>query len=376
MISLSYKDKEIYSTHSYEAAKRTFEVTEDKHVTKRAEQQASKTGKLGREVDPAVNVIKRSMARFVDSVNGSWKLGVGCPMDISILGDTTGSMGGNVDALMLLFPDTYTWAAEMLPEYDVQVQLGIFGDADYDNFPLQLSEYEFTGEKFVKLMTEFVPEREGGDTPEDPQYGLFAAAYLTWRYTNQIGLKGYHFLVSDASAHDRIETNKLRGLFGKDVFTLTEENGHIIDPSMPPDTKDVIRDLKKSTHAFFLQIGDDSTALRYWLEAYGRERVISLGDIKYLPHVEAAIIGLTEGTLQLEDVESFLKRGNLQDDNVIAQIKHSLANIPLGAQAELRAQMPRPVPKRGDTFAQRTDPWPTEMTEVADAGDKTETTWL
>jgi hypothetical protein len=248
----------------------------------------------------------------------------------------------------------------MLPGYDPHLQLGIFGDAYSDKFPLQISQYEFAADKFVELMKEFVPEREGGDHPEDPQYGLFAAAYLTQRYTNKIGLKGYHFMVSDATAHDVIESSVLRKLFGEDVFALTAENGYEVSPPALPSVGDVVRDLQKSTHAFFLQVSDSDATTGYWREAYGRSHIVSLGDTEYLPHVIAAIVGLTEGTLHLDSLENFLKESNLTNSGAISRIIKSLAGIPLGAQALLRDNLPKPIPVKGDIFKNKTDAWPTE----------------
>ena len=53
---------------------------------------------------------------------------VGCPMDIEVSVDSTGSMGDNVDRAMAALPRTYELCAAMLPGYDPQLALGFFGD--------------------------------------------------------------------------------------------------------------------------------------------------------------------------------------------------------------------------------------------------------
>jgi hypothetical protein len=360
-----------FSKVAYTAASEKF-VPSEGPATRRAEQTAHKTGKLNPLVDPAgYGVIRRSLPRFEKQGNGLWLLTVGTPMPSETRVDTTGSMGGNVDVVLRVLPKGFEMWITVLPGYDLQVANGIFGDV-VDRFVMCRPQFEMEAEKIVEQLTLMVPERDGGDSAEDPHYGLFGAAYLTDRYINRIGLKGYDFTVSDAPAHDLFDESQLQRIYGKEVFKKAADNGFPIDANSLPSIAEVIQDLLKRAHAFFLQVGDSSETKRFWTKKFGPERIIVLPDTELLPQVQAAIIGLTEGTLELAQVEEFLQTNNVGKDDA-KRIVRSVANIPIGAQASLPNFSKRP--QKGDLFKEKTDEWPidkSKLGEISDGATKTE----
>ena len=345
-----------------------FTSARDEHVprgsrttTDRAEQKARKTGKLDPLVDPAgYNVIRRSLLRFEQRKDKLWQVTVGTSVPIETRLDTTGSMGGNVDIAMKVLPDAFELFAKVLPGCDIHVATGIFGDVS-DNFVLCRPQFEMLAEKIVKQLTLMVPERDGGDSEEDPHYGLFGAAYLVDAYINRIGLKGYDYTISDATAHDDFDENQLVRIFGSEVFDKVVQNGHQINRHNLPSIKEVVADLLKRAHAFFLQVGERPETTRFWSEIFGANRVIVLPRTEVAPHVQAAIIGLTEGTLNLQDVKKFLTDAGLGSSEA-EKVVRSVANIPIGAQAALPNYNRRP--KKGDLFKEKTDLWPIDAEEV------------
>lgn len=330
-------------------------------TTERAEQKARETGKLDPLVDPAgFNVIRRSLLRFEQCDNKLWQLTVGTSVPIETRLDTTGSMGGNVDIAMRVLPDAFELFAKVLPGCDIHVATGIFGDVS-DNFVLCRPQFEMLAEKVVKQLTLMVPERDGGDEDEDPHYGLFGAAYLVDAYINRIGLKGYDFTISDASAHDYYSAVQLVRVFGEEVFDKVAANGHEIKRSNLPSIKEVVEHLLKRAHAFFLQVGENPHTKQFWSEIFGANRVVVLPRTEVAPHVQAAIIGLTEGTLSLRDVEKFLTGAGLSSTDA-EKVVRSVVNIPIGAQAALPNYNKRP--KKGDLFKEKTDLWPISADEA------------
>lgn len=355
-----------FSYTGYVSARKSRGITSDANVTRAAEQAVRRTGRLMNAVDPAMGgVVRRSLMRFNARDDGMWTVTVGCPIHIESLCDTTGSMGRNVDTAMKVLPDTYACAAEMLPGYDPQLALGIFGDA-VDDFILQRPQFEMEAQKIVDYLADMAPERGGGSNPyEDPEYGLFGAAYLTDAYDNRIGLKGYHFCITDEPLNDRFDGDTLRRVFGPDVFRHLDENGH---PMTERDVAvltaaDVVRDLLKQSHAFALILPSYYSHMAgQWQKIYGAERVIKIPDTRYLPQIQGAVIGLTEGTLHSSEVYGWLHSHGVPRAQAKA-LDQELQHIPMGAQAALRARLPHPVPKAGDVFAAKTDLWP------IDAGD-------
>ncbi|MFA4846487.1 MAG: hypothetical protein WC654_08115, partial [Patescibacteria group bacterium] len=253
--------KYTFSREAYRSA--TLGFAPDKEpVTRRAEQESMRTGELNPLVDPkGFGVIRRSLPRLEKQNDGLWRLTVGTPVPIETRVDTTGSMGGNVDVAFRVLPRMYELCCEVLPGYDLQIATGIFGDV-CDRFVLCRPQFEMTAEKIVEQLTLMVPERLGGDTPEDPQYGLFGAAYLTAAHINRLGLMGYDFTVSDAPGRDRLDERQLKRIFGDDVFEKVTENGHRITARDLPSTKEVVQDLLGRAHSFLVTGGKKQKATR------------------------------------------------------------------------------------------------------------------
>ncbi len=356
----------IFSETSYTETKRKLKIS-DEHVTKVAEQKAQKTGRLASSVDPANCPLRRSLLRLDPLPNGQFVVTVGMPIPFEERTDTTGSMGNNVDITMKNLPTTFGLVVLLLPPgTDLQAALGIFGDVG-DKFVLQRPQFEMSAEKIVTYLADMVPERDGKDPAEDPQYGLFAAAYLTDAYAYRIGLKGYDFTVSDADAHDDFSVETLERIFGDKVFdSLAENQQNYPNRHIPTKSeirsltiKEVVQDLLQISHAFFLQVKQRESIYNFWSEIYGRERVIIIPDTKCAPQVKAAIVGLTEGILTLGQTKAWLQEHGISE-GLADDLTDQLSRIPLRAQAILKAQLPHPLPKKGDIFAQKTDLWPVE----------------
>lgn len=364
-----------FSRSRYADATRSF-VPRSGPATKHAEQRARDSGKLNPLVDPAgYNVIRRSLVRFDERLDGTYEMTIGCSMPVETRVDTTGSMGHNVDVAIRVLPDAYELISQMLPGYDLHMLTGIFGDV-VDQFVMCRPQFEMEAPKLVEQLTLMVPERHGGDATEDPQYGLFGGAYLVAAYANCIGLRGYDFTVSDERGRESVDSSQLRRIYGEGVFERCKDNGFDIDPNDPPTTKEVCGDLVERAHAFFLQVGNDSHTAGFWAEMLGEDRVVLLPDTELLPQVQATIIGLTEGTLELSQVVDFLRSNNLSESDA-RMVQRSVANIPIGAQVPLREAIVtsgHEIPKAGDLFAEkpdvfkRTNLWPIDPDEIPGAG--------
>lgn len=354
---------ETFSRDAYREARRKHDVERETDVTRRAEAQARETGQLSEIVDPAkgpTGAMRESRIRL-NPEDGMFVATMGCPMDIESSGDTTGSMGVEVDNQMKILPDLYEAVKRVLPDYDPQLALGIFGDVQ-DRFVLCRPQFEMRADKIVEYLKEMAPQRDGGDFAEDPQYSMFARAYLTDAYTNRIGLKGYHFITTDADCHREISRRQVKRIFGEDVFETYLPQFSQKMPSLA----EVVQDLQKKAHAFVLCNGS-AGVVDFWEELYGPGRVIMIDDTTWLPIVIPAIIGLTEGTLEITDLEDFLgDLGEMPYANIPSAyykenaiwLKDQLRKIDIGAQARLRHNLPHPIPKAGDIFRSKEDLWP------------------
>ena len=108
-------------------------------------------------------------------------------------------------------------------------------------------------------------------------------------------------------------------------------------------------------HTFFLQVSSNPYTTGYWSQVLGREQVVMLPRTEDLAVVQAAIIGLTEGVLDLQSVPDFLAEARVNRRDAM-QIVRAVSNIPLRAQAML-PNFDR-IPLKGSIFASREDIWP------------------
>lgn len=318
---------------------------------------------------PKYGPVRLSKPRF-SKVDGVWQLTRGLPMAIENLLDTTGSMGGNVGLAFSSLPQLYAMLTEgnnpLLGRYDPQLATAIFNDVqDGDTAVLARSQYEMA-EKIAEQMAMLPPGRNGcANGKEDPQYGLFAAAYLTAPTILQWGLLPYHFTVSDEPIAPMIELAWLKRLFGDDVFDRVRENGFDLETGSH-QVATAVKVLQERAHAFFLQVsnwGGDHVYTQ-WSELYGADHVVTLRSTKYLHYVEAVIIGLTEGVLDLESAVVFLREHGL-DEEVAFELVESVAHIDLGAQA--RRDGFDAIPLAGALFGKKTDITPLTDEEAAAA---------
>lgn len=366
---------EVFSRPSYSSSV-SFYTSSGKSATSRGHEEVRRTGKLNPLVDPSeYGVIRRSLPRFEQEPSGLWRLTVGLPVPIEIRLDTTGSMGDNIDRALKVLPETYELSSQVLPGFDVQIAIGIFADC-VDDFVLCRPQFEMEAEKIVNQLTLMHPESGGGGNGgEDPQYGLFGAAYLTDSRINKWGLKGYDFTISDEPARDCLSISQLERIFGESVMEKAVENsGFGISKNELPTTEEVVSALLGRAHAFFLEVEGwhrESTH-RFWTKTFGEDRVVVLPNVDLLPQVQAVIIGLTEGTLSMDDTTPFLTENGVSKSNA-ERIVRSVSNIPIGAQATLRAKIKKPLPQKGDLFKRKTNLWPCEAgVEATSTADKDE----
>jgi hypothetical protein len=282
-------------------------------------------------------------------------------------------MGGNVNIAMRVLPKTFKLLAEgpeaILRRYDTQMITSIFGDVT-DNYILCRSQAEID-ERIAQQMSLMVPEGDGGDATEDPQYGLFGAAYLTFSTAKKLGLKTYDFTITDADARNYVNMKNLIRVFGPEVLQKAQDNGYTIDPNSLPSTKQIVSDLLETTHAFVLLVEPSASARVYWPSIFGPERVIGIPKVDNLPEAKAVIIGLTEGLLELSQVEEYLVKTAHLSVAEARQIQRAVAGIPIGAQLECE-NFDR-IPLKGDIFAGKDDLWP--IKKAAEAEETSGSMW-
>ncbi len=350
-----------YSNEAYQTSVNNF-TQDGKSKTYRGEETVKETWKLHQLIDPAgYGVIRQSNLRLNPLEEGGYIVPVGAPSTMEYRLDTTGSMGSNVARAIAKLPLICGLTEMVMPEgRDLWYCASIFADAE-DKFVLCRGHFEVLAERMIEQLTLMYPERGGkGNGGEDPQYGLFGAAYLTDTYLYNIGLKSMDFTITDEPMHPWITKENLIRVFGQSVFEKCQENGYDITPKNIPNNQEVVHELLKRTHGFVLLVdsAQDTRLSQHWESYYGKERVIQLYDIDHLPHIMAATTGLTEGTLDLVSCSEFLRSsGDLSKDDA-RRLTGTISHIPLNAQCNLPNY--HKLPKAGDFFLNKTDLQPSE----------------
>jgi hypothetical protein len=333
-------------------------------VTFAGEQRA----RQGKGLDPLVDPSKYDVVRISNNLlvpkGDQFVLEFGVAMPVESDPDTTGSMGQNVELVFGALPKVQKLLVQgngaVLRRYHTQIATGVIQD-QVDKFPYQRSQFEPDNE-VERQMGLLVPEKGGGDPEEDYQIGLFAAAYLTKASITAYGLRGYYFPLGDEIGRDRLDREVLQQVFGPSVFEKA------FGPKAPkdlPSTKEVAEQLLKYWHPFFLQVGASSHTTKWWREVLGKDRVIILPRTEDVAEVQATIIGLTEGTLDLQSVPDFLAQVRLSRERAAA-VAEAVRGIPIGLQKTL-PNFDR-IPMAGAIFANRDDIWPIGAKEAKKPG--------
>lgn len=367
--------KESYSSAIHEEAAR--EAVTFGSVTHRGEQRARESRDLDPLVDPKEYGVIRQARNLLVPENDYYILQAGVAMPVKSDLDTTASMGGNVELAFHALPKVQNLLVQgtqaMLRRYHVQIATGVVQDR-YDIFPYQISQFEPDNE-IERQMGLLFPQKDGGDATEDYQLGLFSTAYLTETSIKKYGLKGYYFPAGDEKGRDHLDPDLLVQVFGPTVFEKVF--GLATRLQQLPTTAEVGRKLLEDWHTFFFQVGHHTHTTSWWSQIIGRERVIILPRTQDLAEVQAVIIGLTEGVLDLQSAFQFLMEDARIDKADAQRIVRAVANVPMGAQAKLQ-NFDR-IPMKGARFNSRDDIWPmdtpTETPASPPVPDKDEINW-
>lgn len=323
-------------------------------------------------IDPAGHgLIRRALCRFEKS-GDYFSLPNGVAMPVESLLDGTGSMGAhNISAALYHLKLAYDqFSRHSLVRYDPQLATAMFGDTS-DPCVLQGSQFEMD-EQIAHQITLFdLGGFNGhGNEKENPEYGLFGATFLRDFDIHRYGLKAYHFALSDEAIVHRLDSKQIERIYGPTVWEKLKENNKEVDERNLPTTPEMVKILLEGAHAFFFLFKEAYPHARSsWIKCYGKERVVDVPRTELFPFFESAIIGLTEGVVDMQTVEDFLRETGVDSDDARI-IKRAVAGIPIGAQAVL----PNfdKIPAKGSMFAQKRDLWPMEESVSSKGGGKSE----
>ena len=165
---------------------------------------------------------------------------------IAIGVDVTGSMGYLSESIIKnslneLMKKLY--ASNIIP--DPQLMFAAIGDAEEDDAPLQVTQFE-SDIRIAEQLLELWLEGRGGDTPED--YSLFW--YFLAKHTDTDSMKkrnqkGFAFTIGDAPNHPSLSKKAIKKIFNDDVKGELKE-------------KEIIEETLKTYELFHINISSRS----------------------------------------------------------------------------------------------------------------------
>lgn len=313
---------ESWSPRAYETKSREV-VKSGRSVTHEAEIRSQSGLGLDISVDPKNHgATRESVDVLTKQPDGSYLLTHGIAIPFQTSGDLTGSMGHNVDEFFRMLPriqKLLVGSGSLLGRYDVHFSTGGIQD-EGDSNPFMITEFE-RDNLIENQMSKVVPERKGGDPTEEYQLALFYAGEriksTIWRY----GLKGYFFIVGDEIGRDTLKPKLAKRVFGLDVQEISVE--------------DLAKQVLDKWHVFYLQIGTIGWTTKYWSNLLGSERVVNLPTIEMMAEIQACIVGLTEGVLELQNLEEYLITKAGVSKHAARLIVDVVSGIPTRAQCDL-----------------------------------------
>lgn len=214
--------------------------------------------------------------------------------------DVTGSMGMIADVIAREGLGTlFTNILDRKPISDPHVMFMAIGDANCDQFPLQVSQFE-ADNRIVEQLTQIYLEKGGGGNCFE-SYNLpwyFAARHTEHDSFIKRGKRGYLFTIGDEEAPHDLTQDQIKEHLGDDV------QGDV-------ETKSILREAQRMYDVFHIVIEEGSHAraalpevMKSWTELLG-QRVIRLSDHKKLAETIVSIMEVAEGRDAREVTKTF-----------------------------------------------------------------------
>jgi hypothetical protein len=188
-----------------------------------------------------------------------------------------------------------------------QIMFAAVGDATCDEAPLQVGQFESDNRMDQNLENMIIEGGGGGGKIESYELAMYVAA----RHTaidcyEKRGRKGYLFIIGDEMAYPVVRKQIVNGLFGSAAG---------LQADLPLD--ELIAEVRQKYHVFFIipggaSHGRDADVLDFWHKHLGPQSVIVLERPEDTSACIATTIGLTEGTIHMDEARAQLeKRGGL-----------------------------------------------------------------
>ena len=240
---------------------------------------------------------------------------------IAVLFDVTGSMRDVPVALQKKLPELLGLLLRKVYVPDPQILFGAIGDATCDRVPLQIGQFESDNRMDENLENIFLEGGGGGQRTESYELALyFIARHTDIDSWNLHGRKGYLFIIGDEMAYPKVKSREVQAL---------------IDDGLERDIPiaQVVKELQRRYHVFYIlpkaaSYGGDREILGFWRRLLPQS-VLELDDVSAVCETIALTIGMTEGTIDLDQGADHLREYGVSPQ-VMKTVVAVLAGLPAG----------------------------------------------
>ncbi len=236
--------------------------------------------------------------------------------------DETGSMTTVIQAIYRDLPQLHELLLGHQYIAHPQIMFAGFGDAMFDEAPLQIGQFE-SDNRMDENLENIVLEGDGGPYGmESYELMLFVAARHTaidcWEKRNR---KGYLFMIGDEKAYPAVKAAEVKKLLG-------------YNPQANIPLAQIISEVKERYHLYFVlpvgaSGGDSPQVLGFWQEHLGHQYVLRLENPEDVSETIALTIGLSEGAININDGIGHLQKIGATS-RTVDTVASALASLPGG----------------------------------------------
>lgn len=228
-----------------------------------------------------------------------------------ILGlDVTGSMGSMLETVAKRLNVTIEEILDRKPVTDPQIMFAAIGDAECDDFPLQVTQFE-SDIRIAEQLNDIYFERGGGGNGGE---SYLLAHYFAARHTkidsfDKHNKKGFLFTVGDEACLDTLTVHQVKRFLDEDIEkNLTAE--------------EIINEASRKYEIYHLIVKPVAyqPVEKSWRDKLGNN-VIMVEDVEKIPEVIVSILELHAGKTTDEVVDSWDGSTKLVVKNAISDLK-------------------------------------------------------
>jgi hypothetical protein len=215
-------------------------------------------------------------------------------LPIAVLFDVTGSMGVVPRIMQRKLGRLHGLLRDREYARDPQLLFGGIGDAQSDQVPLQIGQFESDNRMDEQLRSIFLEGGGGGQKSESYELAAyFMARHVATDAWERRGRRGYLFIVGDELNKPMVSARHVRRVIGDRLWRDL-------------DVYDVYRELERRWRVYFVLPGGsayfhDRQIVRHWRSLLG-ENVLRLDDPGAVCELIAAVVGVGERGLEVDQV--------------------------------------------------------------------------